>query len=141
MVPPLGRMPRQRSTSSGRVRFSVRPFQPSRNPTKVSACSTSPLRTTALITALSPGQSPPPVSTPTRITTPRFDGAATLTRSGLPLGRVDDTPAVLVLELVGSDRGGDVRAGVVEALGDDVHRLLVVPGPWSGGLLAVQPRR
>ena len=50
-----------------RVRFSITPFQPSRNPTRSSPCSTSPLRTTARMTALSPGQSPPPVSSPTRI--------------------------------------------------------------------------
>ncbi len=67
MVPPRGRMPRTAATSSGIVSFSSGPFQPSRKPTNSYPYSWTPLRTTARITALSPGQSPPPVSTPTRI--------------------------------------------------------------------------
>ena len=43
------------------------PRQPSSKPTSSSPYTVSPLRTTARITALSPGQSPPPVSSPTRI--------------------------------------------------------------------------
>src|SRR3954470_18742391 len=67
MVPPLGRIPRHRSTSSGMDRFSMTPLQPSRKPTSSLSNTRSPFRTTALITALRPGQSPPPVRTPTRI--------------------------------------------------------------------------
>ena len=70
IVPPRGRMPRTWSTPSGVVRFSSGPFQPSRNPTNSKPYSATPLRTTARITAFSPGQSPPPVSTPTRMKIP-----------------------------------------------------------------------
>src|SRR5882762_7188463 len=63
MVPPRWRMPLvasrvSRSCSGG----SSRPRQPSRIPITSSPCC-SPLRTTARITALRPGQSPPPVRT------------------------------------------------------------------------------
>src|SRR5947209_5487024 len=43
------------------------PRHPSRNPTSASPYSSTPLRTTARMTALRPGQSPPPVSIPIRI--------------------------------------------------------------------------
>src|SRR3954471_8560671 len=66
MVPPRGRMPRQAWTSSGMVVPSITPRQPSRKPTSSSPNCSSPLRTTARMTAFSPGQSPPPVSKPTR---------------------------------------------------------------------------
>src|SRR5919199_395506 len=46
---------------------SIGPRQPSRNPRIECPCWSTPLRTTARITAFRPGQSPPPVSTPIRI--------------------------------------------------------------------------
>ena len=49
-----------------RCRPRARPRQPSRNPTISSPCSPIPLRTTARMTALRPGQSPPPVRMPMR---------------------------------------------------------------------------
>src|SRR4051794_8121263 len=67
IVPPRGRMPRVVSTSSVIVRFSIGPFQPSRNPRNSWPYVSLPLRTAARITALSPGQSPPPVSIPIRM--------------------------------------------------------------------------
>ena len=67
MVPPRGRIPRTCGTPSSIVMPSSGPFQPSRNPTNSKPCTPTPLRTTARITAFSPGQSPPPVSTPMRI--------------------------------------------------------------------------
>ena len=38
------------------------------------------------------------------------------------MGGVEDAAAVLVRELVGPDRGGEVFAGAAEALVDDRHR-------------------
>ena len=67
MVPPRGRMPRTAGMSSGTVSPSSGPRQPSRKPTNSYPYSWVPLRTMPLITAFRPGQSPPPVSTPTRI--------------------------------------------------------------------------
>src|SRR6478735_7764106 len=78
MVPPRGRMPRHRSTSRGMVRPSMTPRHPSRKPTSSSPKAPSPLRTTARMTALRPGQSPPPVSSPTRmgVTLPAMESPA-----------------------------------------------------------------
>src|SRR6185437_2909568 len=67
MVPPLVMMPSTVSSVSGTVVFSSTPRQPSMNPTNSSPYWLIPLRTTAPITAFSPGQSPPPVNKPTRI--------------------------------------------------------------------------
>src|SRR5436305_8284283 len=67
MVPPRGSRPRQRSTSRVTVWRSSTPRHPSRKPTTSSSYWRSPLRTTARMTALSPGQSPPPVNMPTRM--------------------------------------------------------------------------
>src|ERR1700748_1863682 len=64
-VPPRGRMPRTAGPSRGRVSPSSGPRQPSRKPTNSYPYSCTPLRTTARITAFRPGQSPPPVRTPT----------------------------------------------------------------------------
>ena len=65
MVPPRGRMPRHCLIPRFIVRPSSGPFQPSRYPTNSKPWTFTPLRTTARMTALRPGQSPPPVSTPT----------------------------------------------------------------------------
>src|SRR5258708_32297126 len=65
IVPPRGRMPRTAWTSRGTVSPSSGPRQPSRNPTNSYPYSCTPLRTTARMTAFRPGQSPPPVRTPT----------------------------------------------------------------------------
>src|SRR5215470_7265881 len=67
IVPPRGRMPRTAGMSSGTVSPSSGPRQPSRKPMNSYPNSVTPRRTTARITAFRPGQSPPPVSTPTRI--------------------------------------------------------------------------
>ena len=67
IVPPRGRMPRTACTSRGTVSPSSGPRQPSRKPTNSNPNSGVPRRTSALMTAFNPGQSPPPVSTPTRI--------------------------------------------------------------------------
>ena len=67
IVPPRGRIPRVDSIVSSSASPSSGPRQPSRKPTISSPCRSMPLRTTARITALRPGQSPPPVSTPNRI--------------------------------------------------------------------------
>src|ERR1700751_1268512 len=69
IVPPRGRMPRTAWTSRGTVSPSSGPRHPSRNPTNSRPYSCTPLRTTARITAFNPGQSPPPVRTPTRMAT------------------------------------------------------------------------
>ena len=68
MVPPLASSRSLRSSFvSWMRRSSSRPRQPSWKPTTVEPYRTSQVRTTALITAFSPGQSPPPVSTPIRM--------------------------------------------------------------------------
>src|SRR5690348_9192471 len=67
MVPPRGSMPRTAGMSSRTVSPSRGPRQPSRKPVKSYPYSWTPLRTIPRMTALSPGQSPPPVSTPTRM--------------------------------------------------------------------------
>src|SRR3954453_15745366 len=59
-------MPRVDSIVSSSYSPSSTPCQPSRKPTIASPYSPTPLRTIARITAFSPGQSPPPVSTPIR---------------------------------------------------------------------------
>src|SRR5262249_25759997 len=67
IAPPRGRTPRTACTSSGMVSPSSGPRHPSRNPVNSYPYSCVPRRTSARMTAFSPGQSPPPVSTPTRI--------------------------------------------------------------------------
>src|SRR5438132_4712168 len=63
IVPPRGRMPLVASRVSRKWSGgSIRPRQPSRTPITSRPCC-SPRRTTARITALRPGQSPPPVRT------------------------------------------------------------------------------
>ena len=76
IVPPRGRIPRTAWTSRGTVSPSSGPRQPSRKPTNSYPYSATPLRTTARMTALRPGQSPPPVRTPTLM-------GATIARAGL----------------------------------------------------------
>src|SRR5208337_2989271 len=66
MVPPRATMSSVSSTDSGVVRLRTRPRQPSMIPTQCPPA-LEIRRTTARITALSPGQSPPPVSRPTFI--------------------------------------------------------------------------
>src|SRR5215467_6701359 len=70
MVPPRGRMPRTAATSRTMVSPSSGPRQPSRKPMNSMSSSALPVRTTARMTAFSPGQSPPPVRTPTRMRSP-----------------------------------------------------------------------
>src|SRR4051794_7698187 len=67
IVPPRGRMPRVDSSVSSTVSPSIGPRQPSRNPTISWPRWPADVRTMARMTALSPGQSPPPVRTPKRI--------------------------------------------------------------------------
>jgi hypothetical protein len=66
IVPPRGRMPRHRLTSRTSHSSSRTPRQASRKPTTVPPWTRSTFRTTARITALRPGQSPPEVSMPIR---------------------------------------------------------------------------
>src|SRR5271170_2497731 len=67
MVPPRGRMPDVLERVSSVASSSSTPAQPWLKPRKLCSPSASPRRTTARITAFSPGQSPPPVSSPIRI--------------------------------------------------------------------------
>ena len=67
IVPPRGRIPDTCLGPSSISRPSIRPCQPSRMPT-TSFPSASLRRTTARVTAFSPGQSPPPLRIPTRAT-------------------------------------------------------------------------
>src|SRR5579875_912804 len=76
IVPPRGRMPRVDSIVSSSPMSSRTPRHPSRKPMKPSSCASIPLRTTARITALRPGQSPPPVSRPSRIGPASYADAA-----------------------------------------------------------------
>src|SRR3954469_22071764 len=64
IVPPRGRIPETSRSARSRNSPSTSPRQPSRMPTE-SQPAASASRTTARITALSPGQSPPPVRMPT----------------------------------------------------------------------------
>src|SRR3954454_17604555 len=66
MVPPRGRMPDVLLRSSSTVLPSITPAQPERNPTASVPWTLTALRTTPRMTALRPGQSPPPVRMPTR---------------------------------------------------------------------------
>src|SRR5579859_252346 len=70
IVPPRGKMPRTAGTSSVCVSASSGPRQPSRKPTNSHSWSKVPVLTIARMTAFRPGQSPPPVRTPTRISAP-----------------------------------------------------------------------
>ena len=63
MVPPFGKMPDTCLSVNGIISLSMRPFQPFRMPMTAQLYRPA-FRTTARMTALSPGQSPPPVSTP-----------------------------------------------------------------------------
>ncbi len=67
MVPPWARMPLTESRVRGRWWPSRNPRHPSSNPMISSPWSTTPRCTTERITAFRPGQSPPLVSTPIRI--------------------------------------------------------------------------
>src|SRR3954452_19961598 len=64
IVPPRGRIPETSRSARSRNSPSTSPRQPSRMPTE-SQPAASASRTTARITAFSPGQSPPPVRMPT----------------------------------------------------------------------------
>ena len=66
IVPPRGRIPEISRGPSGWKSCSTIPRQPSRTPT-TSCPRDHDRRATARMTALRPGQSPPPVSTPIRI--------------------------------------------------------------------------
>src|SRR3954451_10262885 len=79
MVPPRGRIPRVLSRSSSTTSPSRTPAQPLRNPTTLLPPAVIALRTTERMTALSPGQSPPPVRIPTR-------GRASVLAAGQVLG-------------------------------------------------------
>src|SRR5918997_2615899 len=76
-------------------------------------CASMPLRTTARMTALSPGQSPPPVSTPMR-TAEKISAAVRI--SGLP--RTTTAALVLVALALSGCLGGEERATRIQ--GDTV---------------------
>src|SRR5660397_243428 len=63
MVPPRGSMPLTLSNVREVTSPSMRPRQPFNTPMVPQPCTPEQWRVTALMTALSPGQSPPPVST------------------------------------------------------------------------------
>src|SRR4030042_764043 len=65
MVPPRGRMPEMKLKSRGNILPSMSPSQPFLMPRMSKLYWTMPFRVTARMTALSPGQSPPPVRIPT----------------------------------------------------------------------------
>ena len=67
MVPPRVRMPLTSRVLSGRTRSSMRPWKPSSMPTTSMPYFQMAVFVTARMTALSPGQSPPPVRTPIRL--------------------------------------------------------------------------
>src|SRR6478736_4166249 len=127
MVPPRGRMPRTCGMPSSLVVPSSGPFQPSRKPTNSKPYSLTPLRTTARMTAFRPGQSPPPVSTPTRMSAPVWivhKGLTTLVRR-TGEGQCPPSPRSAgprsggdrVLGAVG-DRPGGLRERRTEAYGE-----------------------
>src|SRR5690349_169673 len=64
IVPPRCRMPRVLSSVSSTPSLLMTPAQPCRKPQNSCPWALIPLRTTPRMTAFSPGQSPPPVSTP-----------------------------------------------------------------------------
>src|SRR5882762_9141928 len=67
IVPPRARMSSTSSSPIGRVSPSSGPCHPFWKPSTSQPCASIPLRVTARITAFRPGQSPPPVSTPIRM--------------------------------------------------------------------------
>src|SRR5690348_6871741 len=112
IVPPRGGMPRTACTSSGTVSPSSGPRQPSRNPTNSRPYSCTPLRTTARITAFKPGQSPPPVRTPTRMATTLVGRGRRITVSVIAGGQLGLGAA-----------GVDVDVLLAGELGDRLHDL------------------
>src|SRR6266581_3436957 len=122
IVPPRGRIPRTACTSSGMVSPSSGPRHPSRNPVHSYPYSCVPRRTSARMTAFSPGQSPPPVSTPTRM-------GATLVRMSvlaIDAGTTGVTALVVTAEGTVAARGYAEfpqhypRPGWVEHLPEDI---------------------
>src|SRR5262249_47309445 len=67
IVPPRWRIPRVLESVRSIASLLSTPAQPYRNPTNSCPWALMPLRTMARMTALRPGQSPPPVSTPIRM--------------------------------------------------------------------------
>src|SRR6267378_6491728 len=72
IVPPRWRIPEVLSWVSSKKSPARTPAQPLRKPAISNPCALMPRRTTARITALSPGQSPPPVRMPMRATYPNL---------------------------------------------------------------------
>src|SRR6266702_4286376 len=134
IVPPRGRMPLTAFTSSGTVSPSSGPRHPSRNPTNSYPYSGVPVRTSARMTAFSPGQSPPPVSTPTRM-------GATLVRMSvlaIDAGTTGVTALVVTAEGTVAARGYAEfpqhypRPGWVEHLPEDIWLAENEAGTWEG---------
>src|SRR5438132_9636851 len=125
IVPPRGRMPEISRRPSGSSWFSTRPRQPALTPT-TSWPRSSERRATARMTAFRPGQSPPPVRTPTR-TGRTISGRSVC--SAPPPGQPEPPPGVPALH----------RAPVVERLerasctcaGDAVRVRMPPPAPVS----------
>src|SRR5215212_14769 len=111
IVPPRGRIPRVDSIVSSSNSFSSGPRQPSRKPTIASPWMSMPLRTIARITAFRPGQSPPPVSTPTR-THPRYRGTSVVAQGVVPGSEELECRRPLI---GGSEEFGVGHLGPVEA--------------------------
>ena len=84
IVPPRGRMPRTSAMPSGIVTPSSGPASRRGSRRTRDRRRATPLRTTARITALRPGQSPPPVSTPIRMICSSSRSSVLTWPAGLP---------------------------------------------------------
>src|SRR5688572_9943450 len=154
IVPPLGRMPMTEYDVRGSTSPSMRPSQPLRMP-RTSIPRPWARRTTARITALRPGQSPPPVRTPTffmatigKYKLPGFRTAALRKEASLRVLAVDTTTA---RESVALAEGGAVRGEIRLSLVDGHSRhpmpsiafllevLGLAPGDVEGYAVAAGP--
>src|SRR5947199_1783344 len=138
MVPPRWRIPEVLSWVSSKESPARTPAQPLRNPAISKPWALMPRRTTARITALSPGQSPPPVRMPMRATSPMYSTPSARADAGVPrsIGSASCAEILCIGRAAEADPGRrdadrDARADVAELRTQDVRP---VPG-------AVHPRR
>src|SRR3954447_2065782 len=140
MVPPRGRMPRMASIVSSKWSASIGPRQPSRNPRIACPWWSTPLRTIARATALSPGQSPPPVRTPNRMKPATYLSLlAALCALALSAcgggGHADETPRVPghTLTVYASMPRQGASARTADAVGAGARLALADAGGRAGG--------
>src|SRR3954451_6258236 len=140
MVPPRGRMPRMASIVSSKWSASIGPRQPSRNPRIACPWWSTPLRTIARVTALSPGQSPPPVRTPNRMKPATYLSLlAALCALALSAcgggGHADETPRVPghTLTVYASMPRQGASARTADAVGAGARLALADAGGRAGG--------